>query len=133
HFVVAVILYFFGGGPIKGFATTLAIGIITSLFTAIFISRLIMDRRLENGKKLTFWHSWNKDIFAHAKVDFMKHRHLFYIVSGLVIAAGLVSMFTRGFNYGVDFSGGRQYVVKFDKPVDVENVREVLEEAFTGE
>jgi SecD/SecF fusion protein len=133
HFVVAMILYFFGGGPIKGFATTLAIGIITSLFTAIFISRLIIDRRLDKGKKLTFWHSWNKDIFAHAKVDFMRYRHLFYLISGLVIAAGLVSMFTRGFNYGVDFSGGRQYVVKFDKPVEVEQVREALEKAFHTE
>ncbi|MBS1547735.1 MAG: protein translocase subunit SecDF [Bacteroidetes bacterium] len=133
HFVVALILYFFGGGPIKGFATTLAIGIITSLFTAIFISRLIIDRRLEKGKSLTFWHSWNKDIFAHAKVDFMTRRHLFYFISGAVILAGLVSMFTRGFNYGVDFSGGRQYVVKFDKPVNVETVRDALELAFKTE
>ncbi len=133
HFVVAIILYFFGGGPIKGFATTLAIGIITSLFTAIFISRLIIDRRLEKGKKLTFWHTWNKDIFAHTKVDFMKRRHLFYFISGALILAGLVSIFTRGFNYGVDFSGGRQYVVKFDKPVNVEEVRDALEGAFRTE
>lgn len=133
HFVVALILYFFGGGPIKGFATTLAIGILTSLFTAIFISRLIIDRRLEKGKSFTFWHSWNKDIFAHAKVDFMTRRHLFYFISGAMILAGLVSMFTRGFNYGVDFSGGRQYVVKFDKPVNVEHVRDALEVAFKTE
>jgi SecD/SecF fusion protein len=133
HFAVALILYFFGGGPVKGFATTLAIGILTSLFTAIFISRLIIDRRLEKGRKLTFWHNWNRELFVHANVDFMKRRHLFYIISGGIILVGLVSMFTRGFNYGVDFSGGRQYVVKFDKPVDVEQVRSALEVAFRTE
>jgi SecD/SecF fusion protein len=132
-FVMAIILYFFGGGPVKGFATTLAIGILTSLFTAIFISRLIIDRRLEKGKKISFWHNWNKDIFAHVKIDFMKKRFVMYAVSGVLILVGLVSMFTRGFNYGVDFSGGRQYVVKFDKPVNVESVREALEGAFTTE
>ena len=70
------------------------------------------------------------DIFTKTTVNFMKRRHWFYIGSGLVIAAGLVSMATRGFNYGVDFSGGRQYVVKFDKPVNVEKVRDALEKAF---
>lgn len=129
-FATAMILLFFGSGPVKGFATTLAIGILTSLFTAIFISRLIIDRRLEKGKTLSFWHNWNKDIFAHTTVDFMKRRGIFYAISGILIAIGLVSMFTRGFNYGVDFSGGRQYVVKFDKPVDVEEVRSALENAF---
>ena len=132
-FAMALILYFFGGGPVKGFATTLAIGILTSLFTAIFISRLIIDRRLEKGKSLSFWHNWNKNIFADLNMDFMSKRFVMYAVSGVIIIAGLVSMFTRGFNYGVDFSGGRQYVVKFDKPVDVEQVRGALEGAFNTE
>lgn len=132
-FATAIILLFFGGGPVKGFATTLAIGILTSLFTAIFISRLIIDRRLENGKTLSFWHNWNKDIFANTTIDFMKRRGIFYIISGSLITIGLVSMFTRGFNYGVDFSGGRQYVVKFDKAVDVEQVRSALEGAFQSD
>ncbi|MFZ1659870.1 MAG: protein translocase subunit SecDF, partial [Flavobacteriales bacterium] len=131
-FVMAIILYFFGGGPVKGFATTLGIGILTSLFTAIFITRLIIDRRLDNGKSLSFWHNWNKDIFANVKVDFMSKRFIMYAVSGTLIAVGLFSMFTRGFNYGVDFSGGRQYVVKFDKTVDVEQVRAALENAFNA-
>ncbi|HMN05807.1 MAG TPA: protein translocase subunit SecDF [Flavobacteriales bacterium] len=131
-FATGVILYFFGGGPVKGFATTLCIGIVTSLFTAIFITRLIIDRRLEKGKPMSFWHDWNKNFLAHANFNFMKRRHLYYLVSGAVIAAGLVSMFTRGFNVGVDFSGGRQYVVKFDKPVEVEEVRAALENAFVG-
>ncbi len=132
-FAMAIILYFFGGGPVKGFATTLAIGILTSLFTAIFISRLIIDRRLEKGKSLSFWHNWNKNIFADLNMDFMSKRFVLYAVSGVIILAGLVSMFTRGFNYGVDFSGGRQYVVKFDKPVDVDQVRGALEGAFNTE
>ncbi|MBS1568118.1 MAG: protein translocase subunit SecDF [Bacteroidetes bacterium] len=132
-FATGVILLFFGSGPVKGFATTLCIGIATSLFTAIFISRLVIDRRLEKGKKMSFWHNWNKDIFAHTTVNFMKHRWVYYLISGSVILAGIVSMATRGFNYGVDFSGGRQYVVKFDKPVEVEQVRDVLDHAFEAE
>lgn len=132
-FATGVILLIFGTGPVKGFATTLCIGIATSLFTAIFISRLIIDRRLEKGRKMTFWHNWNKDIFAHTMLNFMGKRWLYYIISGSVILAGLVSMTTRGFNYGVDFSGGRQYVVKFDKPVEVEQVRDALDKAFEGE
>jgi SecD/SecF fusion protein len=132
-FAMAIILLFFGGGPVKGFATTLAIGILTSMFTAIFISRLIIDRRLEKGRKISFWHNWNKNIFADVKVDFMKKRFVMYAISGAIILAGLVSMFTRGFNYGVDFSGGRQYVVKFDRPADVEQVRDALEMAFKSD
>ncbi len=132
HFAVAVILYYFGTGPIKGFATTLALGIVTSLFTAIFISRLIIESRLDKGKGLTFWHNWNKDIFTKAKYNFMGKRKYFYFVSGAIIIAGFVSMATRGFNYGVDFSGGRQYVVRFDKPVDVEDVRTALKPVFVS-
>lgn len=132
HFVVAVILVYFGGGPIKSFGVTLAWGILTSLFTAIFISRLIIDRRLEKGKGLSFWSSWNKNIFVDAKYKFMAKRKYFYFVSGALIIAGLVSMFTQGFNYGVDFSGGRQYVVKFDHAVEVEHVRQALEPVFVA-
>ncbi|MEO8589046.1 MAG: protein translocase subunit SecDF [Flavobacteriales bacterium] len=131
HFVAAIILYYFGGGPIKGFATTLALGIVTSLFTAIFISRLIIERRLEKGKSLSFSHRWNVNAFVNANYDFMGKRKYFYIVSGLIIIGGFVSMATRGFNYGVDFSGGRQYVVRFEHPVEVEKVREELETVLT--
>ena len=130
HFIVAVILYYFGTGPIKSFGTTLAIGILTSLFTAIFISRLIINRRLEKGKTLTFSRPWNKDLFTSTHVDFMGKRKYFYAFSGFLILAGLVSAFTQGFNYGVDFEGGRTYVVKFTEPVDVDKVREALEPEF---
>ncbi len=130
HLMAAIILIIFGTGPIKSFGVTLALGIITSLFTAIFISRLIITRRLEKGKSLTFWHSWNKDIFAHANYNFMGRRKVFYAVSSVIIIAGFISMFTNGFNQGVDFSGGRQYVVKFDKPMEAEEVKASLEEVF---
>ncbi len=130
HFASAAILYIFGTGPIKSFGTTLGLGILTSLFTAIFISRLIITRRLEKGKTLSFWHSWNKDVFANANYDFMSKRKVFYAVSTVVIIAGFVSMFTRGFSQGVDFSGGRQYVVKFDQPVEVEAVTAALTKVY---
>ncbi|MCO6482827.1 MAG: protein translocase subunit SecDF [Flavobacteriales bacterium] len=132
-FASGVILYFYGGGPVKGFATTLCIGILTSLFTAIFITRLITERRLEKGKHVSYSHAWNKNFLADINFDFMGRRRLYYLISGALIVIGLGSMFTRGFNMGVDFSGGRQYVVKFDKPVEVEQVREALDQAFTYE
>jgi len=132
-FATAVILYFFGSGPIRGFATTLGLGILTSLFTAIFISRLVMMWRLEKGKTITFWRSWNKNLFDGANYDFMGKRKLFYGISGAIIAIGLVSMFTRGFNWGVDFTGGRTFVVEYAQPVDMEQVRATLEPIVKNE
>lgn len=125
-FATAVILYFFGSGPIRGFATTLGLGILTSLFTAIFISRLVMTRRLEQGKDISFWRPWNKNLFDGANYDFMGKRKLFYGISFVLIAIGLGSMVTRGFNWGVDFTGGRTFVVEYAQPVDPETVREAL-------
>lgn len=122
----AVILYLFGSGPIRGFATTLGLGILTSLFTAIFISRLVMLWRLEKGKDISFWRPWNKNLFDGSNIDFMGKRKMFYAVSLTIIAIGLVSMFTRGFNWGVDFTGGRTFVVEYAQPVEPENVRETL-------
>ena len=100
------------------------------MFTAIFISRLIINRRLEKGKTLTFSRPWNKDLFTTTHVNFMGKRKYFYAFSGFLILAGIVSAFTQGFNYGVDFDGGRTYVVKFTTPVDVDKVREALEPEF---
>jgi SecD/SecF fusion protein len=131
--IVAVILYLFGSGPIKGFATTLGLGILTSLFTALFLSRMIITTRLEKGKSFTVWSGWSKNIFVNAAYDFMSRRKLFYGISGVVIGIGIVSMVTVGFNWGVDFSGGRTYVVKFDQDVPVEAVRSSLEPGFRYE
>lgn len=124
--ITAVILYMFGSGPVKGFATTLGLGILTSLFTALFLSRLIITARLEKGKPFSVWAGWSKDVFANANYNFMSKRKIYYAVSGAIIAIGLVSMFTNKFNWGVDFTGGRTYVVKFENDVRVDDVREAL-------
>jgi SecD/SecF fusion protein len=128
-----VILFIFGSGPIQGFATTLVLGILTSLFTSLFISRMIITRRLELGKDISFWSGWSKNLFDGTKIDFMGKRKVFYAVSGLVIGIGIFSMVTRGFNWGVDFTGGRTYVVAFDQPVEANAVQAALEPVFRGE
>src|SRR5690606_26156714 len=126
-FITAVILYTFGSGPIRGFATTLGLGILTSLFTAIFISRMVVERRLEKRKSISFSRKWNVNLFDGANFSFMGRRKLFYLGSGLLMAVCIASMATRGFNWGVDFSGGRSYVVEFQQPVDVDQAREAIE------
>ena len=131
--IIAVILLIFGSGPVQGFAVTLFIGILTSLFTALLLSRMIITYRLDKGKSFSVWSGWSKNIFVNAKYDFMGKRKVFYIVSGALIAIGLGSMVTNGFNWGVDFSGGRTYVVKFQEAVSAEGVRGALEGKFTGE
>jgi len=131
--ITAVILYMFGSGPVKGFATTLGLGILTSLFTALFLSRLIITSRLEKGKPFSVWAGWSMNVFANANYDFMSKRKLYYGFSGIIIAVGLVSMFTNNFNWGVDFTGGRTYVVKFENDVRVDDVREALLPRFVDE
>ncbi|MCU0319737.1 MAG: protein translocase subunit SecF, partial [Flavobacteriales bacterium] len=131
--LTAVILYIFGSGPIRGFATTLGLGILTSLFTALFLSRMIITWRLEKGKSFSVWTGWSKDILVNAAYDFMGKRKLFYGISAILIGAGIVSMVTVGFNWGVDFSGGRTYVVKFAQDVQVDEVRSTLEPGFRSE
>ncbi len=130
--ITALILYIFGSGPIKGFATTLGLGILTSLFTALFLSRMIITWRLEKGKDLKVWNTWSEKIFVGANYDFMGKRKIFYMISGVLIGAGILSMVTIGFNWGVDFSGGRMYVVKFADDVKVDEVRNALEPNFVN-
>ncbi len=131
--ITAVILYMFGTGPIRGFATTLGLGILISLFTALFLSRMIITARLEKGKSLRLWNNWSRNIFVDASYAIMAKRKLYYAISSLVIAAGLVSILTNGFNWGVDFTGGRSYVVKFDKELRVDDVKASLENSFVHE
>lgn len=125
-FLTGVILYIFGSGPIVGFATTLMIGIVTSLFAAIFISRLIFEWMLKKEQSISFSIKATQNLFKNSKFDFITGRKRFYIFSSVIIIAGLVSMFTRGFSLGVDFKGGRSYFVEFDKPVETDNVRSAL-------
>lgn len=121
-FLTGVILFVFGSGPIQGFATTLMIGIITTLFCSLLISRLIFEYMLEKGWDITFSRPWSSHTFKNANYAFVKNRYKFYIFSGIFIVAGLVSMVTRGFNYGVDFGGGHTYIIKFDHPVSTEQI-----------
>ena len=123
-------LFFFGSGPIKGFATTLIIGIITSVLTSIFITRLIFEDRVKAGKKISFESNLTKNFLKNTKVNFIKGRKWSYIVSGALIVISLCSIFIKGFTYGVDFTGGRTYVVRFDKPVTAEDVREATGKVF---
>ncbi len=124
-FLTGLILFVFGSGPIKGFATTLMIGIVTSLFCSLLISRLIFEWMLSKGWDIKFSNPWSSHTFKNANYAFVKNRFKFYIFSGLFILAGLISMATRGFNYGVDFEGGRTYVVSFPNKsvndVDIHN------------
>jgi len=126
------VLFFFGSGPVQGFATTLIIGIITSVFTSIFISRIIFDDRIQKGKNITFENKLTKNFLKHTHVDFISKRKYSYTISGIVILIALVSMFTKGFTYGVDFTGGRTYVVRFDQPVSTEAVRAAAMKEFEG-
>ena len=124
--IIAVVLLIFGSGPVQGFAATLGLGILTSLFTALFLARLITSARLEKGKTISLWTGWTKNIFVNANYDFMGKRKFFYAFSGLLIGAGLVSAFTNGFNMGVDFDGGRTFIVEFKGDVGVDQVRTAL-------
>jgi SecD/SecF fusion protein len=124
--ITGIILLLVGTGPIKGFATTLIIGIFTTLVTALIISRLILYRRLENKKPITFYSSITKDWFTKMNYDFVGKRKMFYIISSVIIVAGLVSAFTRGFDMGVDFSGGTSVRVAFAQDVDVDKLRSAI-------
>ncbi|MBE7659067.1 protein translocase subunit SecDF [Tenacibaculum finnmarkense] len=129
-FLTGVILFIFGTGPIKGFAYTLMLGIATSLFTAIFITRLFIDKSIEKGTGLPFNTSISKNWFQNINIEFLKKRKLAYIISGFFILAGLVSIFTLGLKQGVDFKGGRSYVVRFDQPMNATQVATSLKDAF---
>jgi SecD/SecF fusion protein len=131
--LTAIVLVSLGMGPIKGLATVLIIGIFTSLFSAIFITRLIFDSRLQNSKPVSFFMSWSKNILVNAKISFINRRKISYTLSGILILVALVSMFTRGLNLGVDFTGGRTYTVRFDRTEDLDLIRNTLGESFTDE
>lgn len=114
-FLTGLILFLFGSGPIKGFAVVLMIGIATSLFCSLLISRLIFEWMVSKGWDIKFSNPWSSHTFKNANYAFVKNRKWFYIFSSSFIALGIVSMFTQGFNYGVDFVGGRQYQIQFNQ------------------
>ncbi|MFD0977811.1 protein translocase subunit SecDF [Salinimicrobium gaetbulicola] len=128
--LTGLILLVLGTGPIKGFATTLLIGIATSLFTAIFITRLFIDGYGKKGKNLDFSTSMTKGLFANLGINFLGKRKTFYIVSGIFILVSLGSLFTQGLNQGVDFVGGRSYTIRFTEPVNPTQIESDLVAEF---
>lgn len=128
--LTGIVLYVFGTGPIKGFATTLVIGILTSLFTAIFITRLIYEYLLKRNANLTFSIKLTANILKNTKIDFIGMRKWFYAASIAVTILGVGSLFVRGLSLGIDFTGGRTFVVNFDKPVKTAEVAQTLTSAF---
>jgi SecD/SecF fusion protein len=128
--LTGIILYIFGTGPIKGFALTLMIGIGTSLFTAVFITRILIDGAITRGSKLTFNTPVSKGWFQNLNIEFLRKRKIAYIVSGAIIVAGIVSIFSIGLKQGVDFKGGRSFTVRFDKSINATEVAETLKGAF---
>lgn len=129
-FLTGAVLFIFGSGPIKGFATTLMIGIITTIFTAVFITRLLIDRYVAKGKDLSFTTSITKNLLANVNVDFLSKRKVWYAISGILILISLGSMFTRGFDQGIDFVGGRSYQVRFKNPVETQKVASLLKKSL---
>ncbi|MGK0458647.1 MAG: SecD/SecF fusion protein [Polaribacter sp.] len=128
--LTGIILYVFGTGPIKGFALTLMIGIATSLFTAVFITRLLIDGAVNKNSKLTFNTTVSKGWFQNINVEFLRKRKIAYIVSGAIIIGGIISIFSIGLKQGVDFKGGRSFVVRFDQDMNATKVAEALKDAF---
>jgi SecD/SecF fusion protein len=131
--ITGLVLLVIGTGPIKGFATTLIIGIFTTLFTAIIISRLILYKRLDSKKPITFYSDITKNWFTKVNYDFVTKRKVYYTISIVIIAAGMVSWMTRGFNMGVDFAGGTSYKVTYANAVDAENIRNAMNSALIEE
>ena len=131
--IVGIVLVVFGTGPIQGFATTLILGIITSLITSIFITRLYFEGRLSRNKKISFEGKATRNFLTNTKIDFIGIRKTTYVIAAAVIITCLAFIFAKGFSYGVDFTGGRTYVLRFDKMVTAEDVRKATMDEFGGE
>ena len=128
--LTALVLYIFGTGPIKGFATTLLVGIATSLFTAIFITRLLIDNKVFKSGNLSFSTKSTKDLFSKLRIQFLAKRRATYLISGVLILISIGSLLFQGLNQGVDFLGGRSYIVRFDKEVKSSDIESTLNDAF---
>jgi SecD/SecF fusion protein len=128
--ITGIVLYAFGSGPVQGFATTLIIGILTSLFSAIFISRLIFEYGFSKNWTFVFDTKFTRNFLDNVKLDFIKIRKIAYLFSILVISLGIISLITRGLSWSTDFTGGRTYVVRLDQNMKVSDVREALSKQF---
>jgi len=132
-FLTGLILFLFGTGPIKGFATTLMIGIATSFFTAVFISRIVFERMLKRKDvKFKFTTRLTEHLFENSDVKFLEKRKIFFAISGTLLLISIGSLFTHGLKQGIDFTGGRSFVVRFDEPVSSVDVQKALLAEFKG-
>ncbi|WP_443946402.1 protein translocase subunit SecDF [Pedobacter sp. AW1-32] len=133
-FILGAILYFFGSGPVQGFATTLCIGILSSLFAAVAISRVVFESMLNRKVEISFDNSLTRNAFKNLAFNFVGRRKIYYIISTVIIVAGIGMYFKNGgLNLGVDFKGGRTFLVHFDKGVNTEDLKSQLSPAFGNE
>lgn len=132
--ITGIVLFYFGTGPIRGFATTLIIGLIASFLTAVFLTRIVYEALIKKDKlkDLTFTTSLSKNLLVNPKINFLGMRKVGYIIPVVIIILGAVSMMTVGLNNGIDFTGGRNYIVRFDQDVSTEEVRDLLDEQLDG-
>ena len=131
--ITGIVLFVFGNGPVQGFATTLVIGILTSVFCAIFITRMLIEKVAEKWGNVSFSRSWSENWLANVSFDFIGKRKSAYILSSSLAVISIISFFVLGFNTGVDFNGGRTYVVRFDQNVSAEEVRTAVESALVSD
>ena len=129
-FLLGIVLIMFGSGAVQGFAVTLCIGIVTSLFTSIFITRLFIDSSLNHRRKMNFSFSFSENFLRDVHFDFLGRRKMFYVIAGVALVIAIGSWAGRGLSMGIDFQGGRSYVVRFDQPVEVGDVRSDLAKQF---
>ena len=129
-FLLGIVLIMFGSGAVQGFAVTLCIGIVTSLFTSIFITRLFIDSALTHKRKMNFSFPFSENFLRDAKIDFLGKRKLYYTIAAIALVVCIGSFAVRGLSFGIDFTGGRTYVVRFDQPVSVLDVRSDLAKQF---
>ena len=130
--LAGVVLYFFGTGPIKGFAVTLVIGIVTSLFSAVLITRLIYEWALKKNINLVFSAKYTLNFLQHTHINFIKLRKYGYIFSGALTILAIISLTTKGLSKGIDFTGGRNYVVRFEQPVSTARITNLLTDKLGG-
>ncbi len=131
--ITGIVLFIFGNGPVQGFATTLIIGIITSFLCAVFITRLLIEWIVAKWGHISFSRRWSENFLNNTHVDFIAKRKIAYIVTAVLILLSCVSFAVRGLNLGAEFTGGRAYVVRFDKAVSAEEVRGRVEQAFAAQ
>ena len=132
--ITGIVLFYFGTGPIRGFATTMIIGLFASFLTAVFLTRIVYEALLAKDKlkHLTFTTSLTKDLLTNPKINFLGARKVGYLIPTAIVILGAISMMTVGLNNGIDFTGGRNYVIRFDKEVKTDEVRSLLDAHLDG-